>query len=170
MPEQNRSNTDAAAENLLRAFFQFRGAFKPENIPHAPEHSFGDLRHSEVMLLFMLDRASLTAPEGVNASDLSRMLHVKPPSITPNLARLEQHGYICRSMDPADRRIVRVRLQPEGRSLINAHKRRLLSWIRGLVDHLGVEKSILFTELIDETFDYVREQFGKNGCAARRGK
>lgn len=170
MPEQKSVNNDAIAESLLRAFFQFRSVFKPENAPHPSGNAFGDLRHSEIMLLFMLDKASRTAPEGVNASDLSRMLHVKPPSITPNLTRLEQRDYIRRSMDPADRRIVRVGLQPKGRSLIDAHKQLLLSWFHGLVDHLGVEKSILLTDLINETFDYAREHFGKNGCAVPHEK
>jgi DNA-binding MarR family transcriptional regulator len=169
MAVPSKPDIDAVADQLLHAFFQFRSVFRPDTFPHAQEHHFKDLRHSDVMLLFVLEKASRTSPEGVRVSDLGRMLQVKPPSITPILTRLERQSLIRRTIDPSDRRIIHVSLCEEGLKMVLQHKQMVMVWVKGLVGQLGVEKSVLFTELINETFHYVKENMNRNGpCGARR--
>lgn len=153
------SELDSSAEELIRAFYQFKKLHRAENRSefsyHQPMH---DLKGSEVMLLFILDDIQGDTPGGTAVSDLSKAMGVKPPSITPLLAALEEKGILERTMDKNDRRIVRVSLCGKGRALLQENKQRVVERFRGLVEYLGVEKSRTLTKLINEAFVYIRSQ------------
>lgn len=155
---------DEVAANMIRAFFQFKKLHREENHPsfdpHRPMHG---LKGSEVMLLFVLSDAVRCHPEGITVSQLSKILGVRPPSITPVLAKLEEKEMLERTMDKNDRRIVRVRMRDKGRELIREHKRHMVQRFRGLVEYLGVEKSVALTDLINEAFTYIKKTYEHGG-------
>lgn len=168
MANANKPELDAVADSLLHAFFQFRNLYRNESFHHMGSGMFKDLRHSEIMLLFVLEKAERGSPEGVNVSDLSRCMQVKPPSITPLLTRLEKRSLIERSMDKADRRIVRVKLCEVGRGMVLRHKKMVLESIEGLVGYLGAERSVLFTRLINDTYTYVSQNMNPHSGGKER--
>lgn len=53
-------------------------------------------------------------PEGMSMGDLSRTLHVRPPTASKTIARLSAQGLVEREGKAADGRIVRVRLTAAG--------------------------------------------------------
>lgn len=155
MPQQTDLNS--VAENMIRAFFQFKKLHREENRPEFdPRRPLHGLRGSEIMLLFVLSEAQNRFPEGVPVSELSKTLSVRPPSITPLLAGLEEKELLERTMDKNDRRIVRVRLKEKGQKIVEEQKLHMVERFRGLVEYLGVEKSIMLTELINEAFQYIQ--------------
>ena len=155
MPQQ--ADLDTVTENLIRAFFQFKKLRREESRPgFAHRRPFHGLKGSEIMLLFMLNDARRRFPEGIPVSELSRTLSVRPPSITPLLAGLEEKELLERTMDRNDRRIVRVLLKERGQRLVLEQRRHMVERFRGLVEHLGVEKSVLLTQLINEAFEYIQ--------------
>lgn len=157
MPRQADLNT--VTEDLIRAFFQFRKLHREEHKPpFDPRHPCHGLKGSEIILLFVLSEAHSRYPEGVPVSELSKTLAVKPPSITPLLAALEEKEMLGRTMDKNDRRIVRVRLLEKGRELVEGQRSHMVGKFRGLVEYLGVEKSVMLTELINEAFVYIKQQ------------
>ena len=164
MPQQTDLNT--VAENMIHAFFQFKRLHHEESRPaFDPQRSLYGLKGSEIMLLFVLNEARNRFPEGVPVSELSRTLSVRPPSITPLLAGLEEKEMLERTMDRNDRRIVRVRLKEKGQELVDEQKRHMVERFRGLVEYLGAEKSVMLTELINEAFEYIKSRHGK--CAGK---
>lgn len=165
--ETEQPDLNVVSEKLLKALFQFRNVYKNENILRCRlECGSDDLRPSEIMLLFML--ANATSSEGVNVSDLSRMLHVKPPSITPILTRLEAKKMIERKMDANDRRIVRVRLLAAGIKFVELRRSILLEHFKGLVSYLGIERSIELTSLINDAFLYFRQHMMNHRCGKQQ--
>ncbi len=48
---------------------------------------------------------------------------VQPPSMTKIVARLEADGMVAREVDEGDRRVVRVRVTPEGRRALQRSRR-----------------------------------------------
>ncbi len=54
---------------------------------------------------------------------------VAPPSITKSVAKLEAGGYLKREPDPADRRVVRVRITASGSSLLDESRKRKDAWL-----------------------------------------
>jgi DNA-binding MarR family transcriptional regulator len=51
-------------------------------------------------------------------SSLATRMGVSPPNVTGILDRLEQHGWVRRTNDPTDRRVVRVVLTDEGKAFL----------------------------------------------------
>ncbi len=162
MPQQTDLNT--VTEDLIRAFLQFKKLRREGSRPWAdPRRPLRRLKGSEIMLLFVLNEACGRFPEGVPVSELSRALGVRPPSITPLLAGLEERDLLERTMDLNDRRVVRVRLKQKGRELIGEQRHHTVERFRGLVEYLGVEKSVMLTELINEAFAYLKVQHEQAG-------
>lgn len=154
-----KAETERISEDLIKAFIQFKRLRMQDEHTKLPECKAADeLKHSEILLLYVLHNAESENPNGISVSDISNILHVKPPSITPVLTRLEQMDMIKRSMDANDRRIVRIELKDEGRQVIDQTKRRMISSARGLVEHLGKEKSDTLTKLINESVQYISSQ------------
>lgn len=66
--------------------------------------------------------------------DLVHLTHLKPPSVSVILRRMEEEGYITRIPDEKDRRAVRVALTQKGWEFDHAHLRRLST-----NDHLAMQ-------------------------------
>jgi DNA-binding MarR family transcriptional regulator len=157
MPEKSRN--EIISEKLIRAFVQFkRLRMDGDDMKFDQDQLHQGLKHSEIMLMFGLKEAENGHPDGISVSDLSSLLRVKPPSITPIIGSLEQRNMLERSMDANDRRIIRVRLKEEGNRLIEENKRHMVLRIKSLVEYLGEEKSTVLADLINEVFSFISTQ------------
>lgn len=56
----------------------------------------------------------LNAEKGLSQKEIARELHIKPPTVTMTIKRLEKAGYVRRAQDQRDQRIVRIFLTEEG--------------------------------------------------------
>lgn len=70
------------------------------------------LRHAQAMVLF-----HLWHDDGMAQNVLASRLHVSPPTATNTLQRMERDGWIERTRDPLDQRIVRVSLTAKAKAL-----------------------------------------------------
>jgi MarR family transcriptional regulator, organic hydroperoxide resistance regulator len=70
------------------------------------------LHHAQGMLLFQLWQE-----EGLSQSQLALALHIRPPTATSTLRRMERDGWIERRRGESDRRVVRVYLTAKARRL-----------------------------------------------------
>ena len=55
--------------------------------------------------------------DGVSVSDLGHRLSLDSGTLSPLLKRLQTAGLVARARDPADERVVRLRLTAKGRAL-----------------------------------------------------
>ena len=150
---QDKSTTESASINLIKAFIQFKKLKMNEN-SFNPNHTHHGLKHSEIMLIHELSNLEKVYPEGVSVSSISQSLCVKPPSITPVITSLEQKNLIERTIDTSDRRIVRVKTTDAGNQFVEENKQQMVHMINGLVEYLGNEKSEKLASLLNETFSY----------------
>lgn len=70
------------------------------------------LHHAQAMILSRLWRQ-----DGISQRSLARALHITPPTATNTLKRMERDGWITRSRDESDQRIVRVYLTEKSQTL-----------------------------------------------------
>src|SRR5659263_410974 len=89
---------DLYAQRIIKAFVQFKRIRleKNENEFSNGEFEKFPLKHSEVMILFAIKETENDYPDGINVSDLSTFVRVKPPSITPAITTLEKSDMILR--------------------------------------------------------------------------
>jgi DNA-binding MarR family transcriptional regulator len=135
------------ARKLLGSFQRFRRVMK------GPPH-FADLKGSEMGLLFIIRHGCGAETCGMKVSELSSRLHVTSPSVTQLVTSLEEQGLVQRRMDMGDRRSVLVSLTEKGRGITEKAEDHLLAMLSGLVEHLGPEKSLMLTEILEDVFDY----------------
>lgn len=122
---------------------------------HAGMH---DLKHSERMMLFAIQYIARDYPDGVSVTELSRLLHVKPPSITTPLNHMEKKGLVHRVQDSNDRRVVRIYITEEGETCLEQAKQMFNTRTRKLLEHLGIEKAKQYVLLMEEVLAYVKSE------------
>lgn len=135
------------AKKLLDSFQRFKRVMK------GPPH-FADLKRSEMGLLFHIKGGCAGKTGGVKISELSNRLHVTSPSVTQLVTSLEKRGLVERRMDPADRRSVLVSITEKGDEITRRAEEHLLAVLTGLVEHLGLEKSLMLAGILGDVFDY----------------
>lgn len=59
----------------------------------------------------------LQEKEGVSLREMAQELHVKPPTVTVTVKRLEKVGLVCKRPDETDLRVTRIYLTEKGRSI-----------------------------------------------------
>lgn len=146
-----KKNPNPRAQKLLEAFRQFHKLnWKPSPI--------GDLKSSEILVLHCVKKMVPPDSAGIKISDISRTLRVASPTITQLVNSLEVNGFVDRTMDKEDRRVIRVSLTHKGEKAVEKVTEAFDDAYNGLVEHLGSEKSDLLAELLSETFTYFDER------------
>lgn len=55
--------------------------------------------------------------EGLSLREIADILHIKPPTVTVSVKRLEKSGFICKRADDKDQRISRIYMTEAGKNL-----------------------------------------------------
>nr|WP_281350080.1 MarR family transcriptional regulator [Alkalibaculum sporogenes] len=111
------------------------------------------MKHSEIMILFRIKEHG--EHNGVRISEISHRMRVTSPTVTQLVNKLEEDGLVKRTLDPNDRRSIRVTLTPKGEDVIEKSQNTFFERYSSLVDALGTEKSILLADLLSESIDYL---------------
>ncbi|NMB42072.1 MAG: MarR family transcriptional regulator [Firmicutes bacterium] len=112
------------------------------------------MTYRELMALFRLREITSLNKEGVTISEISQSLRVTSPTVTQLINSLEASGLVKRSIDPADRRSIRVTLTAEGEKIVKEASTRFFSLHSGLIEHLGQDRSLLLIDLLSECIAY----------------
>lgn len=142
-----RENKNLIAQKLMETFMQFKRG-------HWKTNAAEGLKHSEMVVLFCIKHAGTPKSPGVKISEISRTLKVANPTVTQLISGLEAKGLVLRTMDPSDRRAVRVNLTNKGEDVVGKASDTFFESFNGLVDYLGEADSIKLAELLDKVFIY----------------
>ncbi|MNZ66167.1 putative HTH-type transcriptional regulator YusO [compost metagenome] len=113
---------------------------------------------SELKVLFFIKRGAGRDSRGVTVSEISSMMGVTSPTVTPLVRSLEDNGLVIRYNDQEDRRLVRVKLTEEGDALTRRSIKLYTDRFEGLYDYLGDERSDQLADLLELVFQYMEEQ------------
>lgn len=116
---------------------------------------------SEMRLLHLLEHAGC---EGRTVSSLSTQLHVKSPTVTQLVDRLQRQGYAKRRASELDRRSVLVLITPEGTRALHEMFGHAREFMQGLVEHLGDSDTRKLIELLARTREYFDRLFVPDGA------
>jgi DNA-binding MarR family transcriptional regulator len=95
-------------------------------------------------------------PDGLACQEVAERMISRDPDITRLLDRLEARGLVTRTRDQKDRRIVTVRLAPEGQRLLEALDTPITEVDRQPLQHLGEQRLRMLIQLLEAA----REQGG----------
>lgn len=138
------------SQKLLKSFMQFRkiGWHDKKIAGYNP---------SEFKVLATLKQAGNEMDREMKVSDISQILKVTPPTVTQILNILEKDGLVERTMDPEDRRVVKVKLTPAGIEATEIAKKAFTESFTGLIDYLGEEESEKLADLLNKVQHYFND-------------
>ncbi|MCQ4088048.1 MarR family transcriptional regulator [Saccharibacillus sp. JS10] len=111
-------------------------------------------KQSEGMLLMVLRDHVEDGKPGIMVSEIGRILDVKSPTVTQLIKGLESDGLVDRSIDPDDRRAVRISLTEEGIRVTDSFIEEMESMIGGLSEYLGESDTQTLIHLLHRIHDY----------------
>ena len=97
-------------------------------------------------LMAQLERA----PEGLKMSELSQRMMVTGGNVTGVTDGLEKEGLVVREVDPADRRVFRVKLTPEGERQFRRMATEHEQWVIDLFANLTAKQKKQLVDLLGE--------------------
>lgn len=89
------------------------------------QHAAGGLTATQLSTLAAVERHG-----PVRLGDLAAWEGVSPPTLTRTVASLAECGLLERAVDPADRRVTRVRLTADGRRAVAARRADKATFLR----------------------------------------
>ena len=89
------------------------------------------------------------SPDGLTCGEIANRMITRDPDITRLLDRMEKRGLISRGREGRDRRVVLVRISPEGLDLLTGLDQPVRELHRRLLGRLGVERLNALRELLE---------------------
>jgi DNA-binding MarR family transcriptional regulator len=93
---------------------------------------------------------------GLRLSDLGRRLGIAPSTLTRNLARLEERGFVFRQADPSDGRAQRVALTPAGLDAAEEVRRQEHGFTLSVLERLPDGTAAEVLEILEDLLTAVR--------------
>lgn len=104
-------------------------------------------------LMAQLERA----PGGLTMGELSKRMMVTGGNVTGITDQVEREGYVVREVDPADRRVFRVRLTDKGLVAFRRMAAEHEKWIRELMGGLDEDEVRQLFALLDRLKGHILE-------------
>lgn len=99
--------------------------------------------------------------DGVHVWKLAQHMRVHPPAASRLLRELEERGLIARSIDPTDRRNIRVKLTPQGLESWKRVERDADEFIQRVLERMGRENMDQLVGLCDRLCDIIEDEQAK---------
>jgi len=142
--KHSHAETNVASSNVREELLtEMTGALMSLQRLLMPRHFSADsipITPPQYMVLHMIERCGVQS-----VSDIATKLGVGAPAASGMIDRLEQAGYVERTRDCADRRIIRVELSPAGCELLVGVEESIRQTFRQVFSALSDEE---LTELI----------------------
>jgi DNA-binding MarR family transcriptional regulator len=138
------------SQKLLQSFMQFRKTGWHDK-------KIEGFNPSEFRVLAAIQRGANEKNSEMKVSEISQQLKVTPPTITQIINILDKEGLIDRSVDPEDRRAVKIKLSPTGLEAAVQARRAFTETFLGLIDYLGEKESNQLADLLSKVHDYFNQ-------------
>jgi DNA-binding MarR family transcriptional regulator len=102
----------------------------------------------------------LADEDGISQAELARRQRVEAPSMCRMVDRLEREGLVSRERDLADRRVIRVRITPEGRAAADSGREAVAELEDRAFGALTPEERQTLADLLGRLLDGLPETGG----------
>ncbi|WHY80014.1 MarR family transcriptional regulator [Neobacillus sp. WH10] len=138
------------AQKLLQSFMKFKKTGWHNK-------KIAGFNPSEFRVLATIQRCANDNNTEMKVSEISQLLEVTPPTITQIINILEKDSLIERTVDPEDRRAVKIKLTPAGIEAAESARKAFSETFLGLIDYLGEQESGQLAELLSKVHDYFNQ-------------
>lgn len=103
-----------------------------------------ELTYAQLEVLRFLD----SAKDKKDMEKIATHLHIKPPSVTSLIDRMEKNGFVTREKDPTDRRIVNISMTSKTRTQLTLLKRQREAAFTKLTSKLSAKDKREFKRIL----------------------
>lgn len=107
------------------------------------QQTVGDISPSQLSAL-----SSIAKHGEVSLGELAAIERIAPPSMTRIAARLEERGLVTRQVDPADRRVIRLVINPAGHEVLEATRSRRDAYLAVRLQSISEEERAVLTRAL----------------------
>lgn len=125
------------------------------------DKQFQQLKPPEYIALHIVDQYHQQNPDvpGIYVSEFASRLGIALPAASKILKHLEKHGWLKRTVDPANRRNTFVSLTDEGAALVESETAYCSEMSRRIFTRMGEENTTLLLGGINRLLDLIEEEF-----------
>jgi DNA-binding MarR family transcriptional regulator len=117
------------------------------------DHGLG-MRQSEFMMLHTIAYSNPDIARGVKITELGNQLQITPAAVSHIIEALVEKKFVERFSDPADRRLVLIKLTEKGTEIINSMKIRFVKKCEELIGFIGEKDSQDLVRILTKTFNF----------------
>lgn len=129
-----------------------------DNIRRAQKFMKKAVKSDEEPVFLLLHFAEVSAGNHVPISALKEAMGVSAAAATQFVKKLESHGYVTRTPDERDRRIVLIAMTEKGRQKTASILAVFESVLEGLVKELGPTDTKIYIDLLNRTSAYLEKE------------
>jgi DNA-binding MarR family transcriptional regulator len=116
------------------------------------------LNNSDLTIQQFFTMASIYRKESPKMTDLAKELGVTMGNVTALVERLVKQGYLARSGDTEDRRVVRISLTPKGRKIVNKAKELRQKKMRYIVNKINAKDQKALARIITKLIGALQQE------------
>ncbi|WP_232699975.1 MarR family winged helix-turn-helix transcriptional regulator [Brevibacillus daliensis] len=146
------NNTELDNDNVTKELALVFGQLKRVGNVFIPSK---DLRQSETNLLVYLTYLCPPGSNGIKVSELSKQLKITSAAVTHVIHKLEQTGYITRTIAPNDRRSVLVTATETGHKFVKSREQELFDRFQQLREHLGIDDTKQLIRILAKSVQFL---------------
>ncbi len=141
-------NTEESGSELFVSFMRFRRGYKHQIMENG-------MRLSDATIMRILIHSSHHGVNEMNPSQISSIMGIQQPTLSPILRNLEKDGLIIRRHSEEDRRMTYI--SPTEKAILQheAHMKRCNDIFKGLEEYLGAGDSQKFVEIMSRAAEYM---------------
>lgn len=147
MVESERVAFEQMNKNLVDVF---------NNVMWIEEVSLQGSEFRDISLKEMHIIAAISMYEFPNATEIARLVHLKPSAMTTALDKLVKKGYIERQRSETDRREVKLALTHRGRTVYRAHEAFHRDLTHSLTDTLTDDQTQVIGKAISQLENHLQ--------------
>ena len=117
------------------------------------EHGEEVYSNDVALLALLVAPAESAAPVRLRMTDVSRAMAISKPAATQMVNHLVKSGLVERIQSSSDRRVVYIQATREGQRVFQKKLENRLLYVERAVHRIGVKRSALLGELLDEFMD-----------------
>lgn len=121
------------------------------------------LSMNEVHILESIEKASDNS-----MSHIAKRLMITQGTLTTNVAKLVNKGYVVRVKDPSDKRLVRLTLTDKAKEVLEIHDDFHREMIDKTIGDLGLDENEVLNESLENILSYFRQVYAREDDARQK--
>jgi len=119
---------------------------------------FGDMTKAEFFILHMISHRGHECRDGITVTNIAHKLNATMAATSKMLRSVEEKGYVERTLDDSDRRVVYIGITEKGADVIANAKNLMDDRVDRIIEKVGEEDAAEFLRILRKIASILQEE------------